>query len=316
MIVNNDNLFVVIYCIAYNQEAYIRKCLEGFVMQNTNFHFVAVVHDDASSDRTADIIKEYAEKYPDIIIPILEKENQWKKHDCSLDRIMDETISKLNPKYIAMCEGDDYWIDPEKLQLQVDFMEANKDYVLCHTARVENVKGKEISPKWQPQIPPNNDYSYFLLDEGNVLITPTVLYSYSAYKHIERAWIGQNFMMGDFPLWIELSRMGKFKYFPQITSCYRILAESASHSKNICYHFLFLKSYTDVMLFYAKKYNLRELVEKKNKQINKYDVLIALCNFDIKEVLSGLKNMSRITKGEMFNVIKYWIICLKKKYHG
>lgn len=106
-------LMVTIRCIAYNQEAYIRDCLEGFVMQKTNFRFEAIVHDDASTDGTATIIKEYAEKYPDIIKPILETDNQYSKHDGSLGRIMDE---HTHGKYVAYCEGDDYWTDPLKLQ--------------------------------------------------------------------------------------------------------------------------------------------------------------------------------------------------------
>ena len=121
---------VTIQCLTYNQEAYIRDCLEGFVMQKANFRFEAIVHDDASTDGTADIIREYAEKYPDIIKPIFEAVNQYSKHDGSLQRIMDE---HTHGKYIAYCEGDDYWIDSLKLQRQVDFMESNPEYGLVRT---------------------------------------------------------------------------------------------------------------------------------------------------------------------------------------
>lgn len=113
-------LMVTIRCITYNHEPYIRQCLEGFIMQKTNFRFEAIVHDDASTDGTANIIREYAEKYPDIIKPIFETENQYSKLDGSIQRIMSEHI---HGKYVAMCEGDDYWIDPLKLQKQVDFLE-------------------------------------------------------------------------------------------------------------------------------------------------------------------------------------------------
>lgn len=115
---NQQPLMVSIRCAVYNHELYIRKCLEGFVMQKTNFRFEAIVHDDASTDGSAAIIKEFAEKYPDIIKPIFEKENQYSKHDGSLGRIMDENS---HGKYIAFCEGDDYWTDPLKLQKQIDF---------------------------------------------------------------------------------------------------------------------------------------------------------------------------------------------------
>ena len=106
-------LMVTIQCLTYNHEPYIRQCLEGFVMQKTNFRFEAIVHDDASTDGTATIIREYAEKYPDIIKPIYETENQYSKRDDSLTRIMN---THTHGKYVAMCEGDDYWTDPLKLQ--------------------------------------------------------------------------------------------------------------------------------------------------------------------------------------------------------
>ena len=124
-------LMVTIRCITYNHEPYIRQCLEGFVMQKTNFRFEAVVHDDASTDGTANIIREYAEKYPDIIKPIYETENQYSKHDGSLSRIMDE---HTHGKYIAFCEGDDYWTDMYKLQKQYDFLETNPKFIMSHTA--------------------------------------------------------------------------------------------------------------------------------------------------------------------------------------
>ena len=138
-LLSNENVVVTIRCMAYNHEPYIRQCLEGFVMQKTNFRFEAIVHDDASTDGTATIIREYAEKYPDIIKPIFETENQYSKHDGALKRIMDE---HTHGKYVAYCEGDDYWIDPFKLQKQVDFLERNPEYSMCfHNAKIENETG-------------------------------------------------------------------------------------------------------------------------------------------------------------------------------
>ena len=119
---------VAINCLVYNHEPYLRDCLEGFVMQQTDFPFVAIVHDDASTDHSADIIREYAAKYPDIIRPIYETENQWSKSDGSLTKIMDAAIDATGAKYVAICEGDDYWMDPLKLQKQVDFLEEHSDY--------------------------------------------------------------------------------------------------------------------------------------------------------------------------------------------
>ena len=118
---------VAIHCLVYNHEPYLRDCFEGFVMQQTNFPFVAIVHDDASTDNSAAIIREYEEKYPDIIKPIYEAENQYSKRDGSVTRIMNAAIDATGAKYVAMCEGDDYWTDPLKLQKQVDFLNNNLD---------------------------------------------------------------------------------------------------------------------------------------------------------------------------------------------
>lgn len=124
MIENKRPLIATIWCTTYNHEPYIRQCLDGFVMQETNFRYEVIVHDDASTDRTADIVREYAEKHPDVIIPIFETENQYSKKDGALDRIMK---ASCKGKYIAWCEGDDYWIDSQKLQKQVDIMEKFPD---------------------------------------------------------------------------------------------------------------------------------------------------------------------------------------------
>ena len=128
---DNQDIKVTVRCITYNQNDYIRQCLDGFVMQRTNFRFEAIVHDDASTDGTDEIVREYAEKYPDIIKPIFETENQYSKHDGSLGRIMN---ANTRGKYVAICEGDDYWTDPLKLQKQADFLDANPQCSLTYHA--------------------------------------------------------------------------------------------------------------------------------------------------------------------------------------
>lgn len=127
---NEQPIMVTIRCLVYNHEPYLRQCLDGFVMQKTNFPFEAIVHDDASTDRSAEIIREYAEKYPNIIKPIFETENLYSRHDGTLRRTVDTYIKG---KYVALCEGDDYWIDSYKLQKQVDYLESHPDCVYsCH----------------------------------------------------------------------------------------------------------------------------------------------------------------------------------------
>lgn len=115
---------VSIICITYNHARFIRDALEGFVNQKTSFSYEAIVHDDASVDGTAEIVKAYAQKYPDIIVPILEEENQFQKGGRTTRRLM---LEVARGKYLAVCEGDDFWTDPEKLQKQVEYMEMHPD---------------------------------------------------------------------------------------------------------------------------------------------------------------------------------------------
>ena len=120
---------VSICCVAYNQEQYIRQALDSFLAQKTNFPFEVLISDDASPDHTADIIREYEQKYPNIIKPIYFTENQYSQ-GINID---EKNYERAEGKYIAICEGDDYWIDEYKLQKQVDYMEAHPDCTFCFT---------------------------------------------------------------------------------------------------------------------------------------------------------------------------------------
>lgn len=136
-----NKIMVSVCVLSYNHEKYIRKCLDGIVMQNTSFPIEVWVHDDASTDSSGNIIKEYQQRYPDIIKPILQKQNQYSKGGGILVR---HVFPKCNGKYIALCEGDDYWTDPLKLQKQVDFLEAHLNYSVCwHRCKRFYVKKNE-----------------------------------------------------------------------------------------------------------------------------------------------------------------------------
>ena len=141
---------VSICCLCYNHEKYIRQCLDGIIMQQTSFPFEALVHDDASTDGSRQIILEYAEKYPAIIKPILQDENQYSKGKGILGTFL---CPRCPGEYVAFCECDDYWTDPTKLQKQVDFLDSHREYSFCcHRYRIyeENTKSyrKEYAYDW------------------------------------------------------------------------------------------------------------------------------------------------------------------------
>lgn len=242
---------VTIRCLVYNHEPYLRQCLDGFVMQKTNFLFEAIVHDDASTDRSAEIIREYAEKYPDIIKPIFETENQYSKHDGSIGRIMNE---HTRGKYVAICEGDDYWIDEFKLQKQVDILRHN-NIGLCYTrARIYNQREK----KFQSVISfPYENFQSLLI--RNPIATLTVMYKKELYdSYIKEIKLdNKKWLMGDYPLWLWIASQKDIFFLDDITAVYRYLDQSASHLRgNIQKQLAFNKSIKDIQLYYASKFNM------------------------------------------------------------
>lgn len=213
----NESPLVSIRCLVYNHAPYLRQCLDGFVMQKTNFPFEAIVHDDASTDCSAEIIREYAEKYPDIIKPIFEAENQYSKHDGSIRRIMD---AHLRGKYVAMCEGDDYWTDPLKLQKQVDYLESHPDCVYsCHRYYIYSEYTKEnflMPNKYFDNQPANSDFifdlSYPFLQEW-VTKTLTCMYRRDVF---------------------DTTVANNYKYYRDVHFVYYIL----SKGKGVCHSFI------------------------------------------------------------------------------
>lgn len=232
---NNSNdavktkALVAIRCITYNHEAYIRDALEGFIMQKTNFPFVAIVHDDASTDGTANIIREYAAKYPDIIKPIYETENQYSKHDGSLGRIMTAACEATGAKYIAMCEGDDYWTDPLKLQKQVDFLETHPDYSMCFGNAIEhrengNSPNREVVSLPPGDVSPLELYAHWQAPTATILHRINVL-NLDIYK---RSISLRNMAFGDIQIGIASGFCGKIYFIPECMSVYRKHQSGAS----------------------------------------------------------------------------------------
>ena len=216
---NPNDIMVTIRCITYNQEKYIRQCLEGFVMQQTNFKFEAIVHDDASTDATADIIREYAERYPDIIKPILETENQYSQGNNKLEGVLDPLMTG---KYIAICEGDDYWTDPLKLQKQVDFLEAHLDYSMCFHQAIrtfvnDNRKDEPYS------IVEDRDYTGLEMYQPQYRpATASIVFASEMYRSdVYQKTLDYHLSFGDIPMFLCCAHMGKVRGMSDTMSVYR-----------------------------------------------------------------------------------------------
>ena len=207
---------VSICCLTYNHEPYIRQCLDGFVMQKTNFPIEILIHDDASTDRTQDIIREYEAKYPNIIKPIYQKENQYSK---GIPIGITFNMSRAQGKYVAMCEGDDYWTDPYKLQKQVDFLESHPDYVMCSHRFDQYIQEKGILVEDADKDFKGADYDLQNLIGGKWLTqTLTVMYRRSA---LDLKRYEQYGMSMDIILLYELLLHGKGYCFPEAMGVYR-----------------------------------------------------------------------------------------------
>jgi len=221
----NDNPLVSICCLAYNHAPYIRQCLDGFVMQKTNFPFEVLIHDDASTDRTADIIRGYEAKYPDIIKPIYQSENQHKKGTGILQNIV---FPITKGKYIALCEGDDYWTDSCKLQKQVDFMEANPEYSMCfHFADVVYENGKKTDYILYEDLE-EREYTANEIVENWIVPTASVLFQTKFSKNIK--W-DQRFTAGDIVLFLSMAQCGKIFCLGDKMSIYRRLDSGVTLSR-------------------------------------------------------------------------------------
>lgn len=214
---------VSIICNTYNHEEYIADAIEGFLMQKTNFKFEVLIHDDASTDNTASIIREYEKEYPDIIKPIYQTENQ---HSQKIAIMRTFQYPRVRGKYIALCEGDDYWTDENKLQKQYDAMEIHPEVdmcahralkIFCNTNEVE-----ELAPECEDTIIPVEK----VIDAKNILVaTASLFYRSCINKNLPEF---RKFTDLDYTIRVHGSLKGGILYLNDCMSVYRVL--SCEHS--------------------------------------------------------------------------------------
>jgi len=212
---------VSIICLTYNHKKYISQTIEGFLMQKTSFPFEIVIHDDASIDGTTEIIKQYEAKFPDLFNCIYQRENQKSKGRA----VLPVALERAKGKYVALCEGDDYWIYPHKLQKQIDFLEANKEFAMCfHNTRVlfddPNRKQALYSDFPWNNIDRNRDiYTIEDLIAAPLCPTASVVFR-KPVNFIIPDWY-HKVPSGDMALEILICGDKKIKYFDEIWAVYR-----------------------------------------------------------------------------------------------
>jgi glycosyltransferase involved in cell wall biosynthesis len=251
----NTKPLASILCATYNQKEFIAQTIEGFLMQKVDFPIEIIINDDASTDGTAEIIRQYASKYPDIIKPIFQAQNQYSQ---KVDIWQTILYPAAQGKYIAECEGDDYWTDPNKLQKQVSFLEEHPEYGLTYGLARQYIQEKKTYT-----INRGCDFISFenFLKQKNCIPTLTACYRKDIllkyYEVIQPSKYG--WKMGDLPVWLWFIHNSKVKYFPEIFGTYRILKNSAAHSSDIEKQMDFYKSCHDCANFFSKLFLNKEL---------------------------------------------------------
>jgi glycosyltransferase involved in cell wall biosynthesis len=257
---------VSVAMITFNHVSYIAQAIEGVLQQKTNFPFELVIGEDCSTDGTRQIVFDYQKKYPHIIRVITSDNNVGMKQNGV------RTMKACQGKYVAFCEGDDYWHHPDKLQKQVDYMESHSGCGMVFTdINIYLDRSNELIRSLNYyrgfRSPVNISIEQIIGVEGPSKMTCTVLIRRYLYEQvIERdPYLHQSekFLMGDYQIWSEIAIISEVTYLPECLATYRVLDESASRTENPIRSFRFWKSAAEMMLYLCDKYNLSESLRSK-----------------------------------------------------
>lgn len=275
---NNEAPLVTIRCLVYNHAPYLRQCLDGFVKQKTNFRFEALVHDDASTDGSADIIREYAEKYPHLIKPIYAANNQFSQFNGSLSRVLN---NHTRGKYVAYCEGDDFWINENKLQKQVDFLESHSDYVaICSNAKVVAADGISHIGYFPGDIQTNTIVLQDLL-KRNLVQTCTVMYRWmfknnSDYEQL----VPPALLPGDWMIALLHAKQGKIHYSNETDAAYRLHTSSLWSGVGCSDDFYVRNGYGHLIFYQNARKLFGDCFDKEQKEMMQDTICACIVSSD------------------------------------
>lgn len=268
---NVEKPLVSIICLTFNHEAFIRDALDSFLIQKTSFFFEILVHDDASTDSTPEIVKEYQTKYPKIVKPTFQETNQFSKGYGYVG--INICLRKSKGKYVAYCEGDDYWIDPLKLQKQVDFLNVNEEFSLCtHDTLFRNDYDSKrdgvLYSKLLSNIFINSPKNIYTLEDtftGNIFHISSIMFRNTNIEFPR--WVNR-FSACDMVLFMLLAEKGSVYYMDDIMSVYRNNVYSMTSK---------LKEYSSSILFLNMSLHILRLMNRhfKREYQNKIYPLLA-----------------------------------------
>lgn len=224
--INQITPLVSVTVVTYRHRNYIRQCLDGILMQQTSFPYEIIIGEDGSDDDTTEICREYADSYPDKIRLFIRDRSLSQFHDSNGKRILFNGIwtrMSCRAKYVAWCEGDDYWTDPHKLQKQVDFLESHPDYTLCfHNAIVHHENGGEPDHLFAKL--ETRTYHWRENVDGWIVPTASMLYRRAIFEseYYKKYTCSRKMMVGDNPLVRTCGMLGKLYCFSEPMSVYRL----------------------------------------------------------------------------------------------
>ena len=229
----NRPIKVSVLCTVFNHEPYLRRTLESFVMQQTDFTFEVLVNDDASTDGSAAIIREYAELFPDIIRPFLQEKNLYSQGINIYDAVL---YPAARGAYFALCEGDDCWTDREKLQRQADFLDAHPDYSACvHNSLVEKTgSGEKPSALFPRDGDRDIPFETVLQGMSHAFHTSSIL-ARRAYLLDPPDFRNVAFSYGftDYAIGLWLTMKGRVRFLDSCMSLYRIGSNPSAWSSGV-----------------------------------------------------------------------------------
>ena len=234
---------VSVVCTAFNHGAYIRDALEGFVSQRADFAFEVLISDDASADDTAAVIRDYAARYPEIIRPFYLEKNLYSQGISLYDAVL---YPAARGRYIALCEGDDYWSDPAKLQRQADFLDAHPDYSACvHNTLLHYTDGsRPDAPLFQDRAEQDIPFETVVRGMAGAFHTSSIMarrefllnppdFRAVAFRH----------GFTDYPVGIWLTMQGKVRYLDRCMSVYRVGSNPSAWSSGVDRHYAKFKQF-------------------------------------------------------------------------
>jgi len=308
---------VSIHCLCYNHEKFIVEALDGMVNQKTNFAYEIIVHEDASTDRSAEIVKEYEQKYPELIKVIYQEKNQYSQN---IDAFRTHMFPVSRGKYIAICDGDDFWCCEDKLQLQYDFLEAHPDtfMVACNSERIRT-DGSKINNVVEVQGSRYIPVEELIFKNKSVPQQSSLMFRREFYEVEQPEWFYKTVMDNRFRLFSAC--LGKVYYIDRVMAKYRAMVQgsySMSLRKDQTHY---KKQLTSAIEFFEHfdEYTSFKYTEAIKKEITRRSILLAMAERDYKKA-HELAKTSGIPLGRKMRTLLFiryyfpWVEPALKKY--